>query len=422
VTKVRVLLFGLVVCGSPCAAADLPLVPTKLCHVRDGLGNVFQKLKGDGAVRIAYFGGSITAAAGWRVKTLDWFRKTWPAAKVEEINAAIGGTGSDLGVFRCGRDVLAAKPDLVFVEFAVNDGGADPVQIHRTIEGIVRQTWQANAETDLCFVYTLHENMRKDYAEGLCPRSASAHERIAEHYGIPSISVALRISELERDGKLVFNVPKDQKPPEGKTLFSGDSCHPTDAGHAIFCEVIATALKEIEAKSKPGPHALKPPYDADNWEDAHLVDIEPAMLTGSWKKLDPAQGLGRAFANRLPTLWHSGTPGDKLAFRFKGTLCRLYDLVGPDGGIALVQFDGKQAGERPRFDSYCTGHRLAAFTVGDTLENKEHRVVIEVSRDQPDREPVLARVRNEKGFDPKKYDGTNLWLGYLMLRGELVKE
>jgi hypothetical protein len=113
--------------------------PAKLCVPREGLGNFFAKVKAGKEIKVAYFGGSITAAAGWRVKTLKWLQEQYPNAKFSEINAAIGGTGSDLGVFRCYQDVIAKKPDLVFVEFAVNDGSAPPANIWRTMEGIVRQ-------------------------------------------------------------------------------------------------------------------------------------------------------------------------------------------------------------------------------------------------------------------------------------------
>ncbi|MFC1806695.1 SGNH/GDSL hydrolase family protein, partial [Planctomycetota bacterium] len=107
-------------------------------------------------------------------------------------------------------------------------------------------------------------------------------------------------------------------------------------------------------------------------------------------------------------------------FRYKGTLCRLFDLVGPDGGIAVCTVDGGKPVERKRFDWYCTYHRLQAVTVAATPKGGEHTVTIEISPKQPDREPVLKRVRGEKNFDPKRYDGTNLWIGYIMVRGELV--
>ena len=404
------------------SAGEATLLPAKLWHVRDGLPNVLEKLKGDGEVAIAYFGGSITAANGWRPKTLKWFQKTWPGAKVSEIHAAIGGTGSDLGAFRCENDVLKGKPDLVFVEFAVNDGGAPPERIVKTIEGIVRQIWRANAETDICFVYTIHQGMLKDYEAGNYSRSATAMERVAEHYGIPTICMALRIAELKKAGKLVFHGERGTKPPEGKFIFTHDSCHPTDAGHAVFTEVIADAIKAMDGQPKAAPHELKKPMDPDNWEDARLFAIEPSMLKGSWRKLDKTTGLGKRFGGRLPTIWHGGTPGDTLTFRYKGTLCRLFDLVGPDGGIAVCTVDGGKPAERQRFDWYCTYHRLQAVTVASTPDGGEHTVAIEISPKQPDREPVLKRVRDQKGFDPKRYDGTNLWIGYIMLRGELVKK
>ena len=84
------------------------------CHARGGLPNFFAKLRAGGEVRIAYLGGSITAQEGWRPKTLNWFQEQFPLAKVSQINAAIGGTGSDLGVFRLKQDVLDQRPDLLF--------------------------------------------------------------------------------------------------------------------------------------------------------------------------------------------------------------------------------------------------------------------------------------------------------------------
>ena len=100
-------------------AAELPPVDAKILKPREGLGNVLTKLKRGETVRIAYFGGSITAANGWRPMTMKWFRETYPKAKVEEIQAAIGGTPSVLGAFRNRKDVLDKNPDLVFVEFLV---------------------------------------------------------------------------------------------------------------------------------------------------------------------------------------------------------------------------------------------------------------------------------------------------------------
>jgi lysophospholipase L1-like esterase len=390
--------------------AALDQAPAGLCHPRDGLGNVLAKLEAGKEVRIAYFGGSITAADGWRPKTLAWFRQQFPKARIQEINATIGGTGSDLGVFRYQQDVLRHKPDLVFVEFSVNDGGTSPEAIGQAMEGIVRQTWRADPAIDLCFVYTFVVGYEKDLDAGLCPPAPSAHERIAQHYGIPSINVAFRVAELAHQGKLVFKADKDDKSSQlaGKLIFSNDGVHPLDAGHELYLQVVSKAIPEIQKQSKPGSHELKAPLRPDNWEAAKLVPLTEKMLHGSWRKLDPQQGLGKTFGNRLPVIWEGSTPGDMIQFRFKGTLAGLYDLMGPDGGQVVWTVDDKPGGPRPRFDRYCTYHRLASLKLAEGLADKEHTATVEVLPQQPDRSSVLDQVRNQPGFDPKKYEGTGL--------------
>ncbi len=82
-----------------------------------GLGNFVAKLLAGEPVKNRLPRRLDHRSPGWRVKTREWFAAQYPQAKVEEIHAAIGGTGSDLGVFRVDRDALVHHPDLLFVEF-----------------------------------------------------------------------------------------------------------------------------------------------------------------------------------------------------------------------------------------------------------------------------------------------------------------
>lgn len=68
--------------------------------VREGIGTFVAKATAGKPVTVAYLGGSITEMNGWRNLTTVWLKKEFPQAKVKEVGAAIGGTGSDLGVFR----------------------------------------------------------------------------------------------------------------------------------------------------------------------------------------------------------------------------------------------------------------------------------------------------------------------------------
>jgi hypothetical protein len=400
-------------------------VPAVMCQPRDGLGNVFSKLQAGGPVTICYFGGSITAQPGWRVKTFDWFKQTYPQAKLTQIDATIGGTNSEHGVYRCGQDVLAFKPDLVFVEFAVNDNGMNHNDNFRSMEGIVRQIWRANPATDICFVYTFVRGYDKQLDKGDNPSAASAHELIADWYGIPSINVALRASQMMHDGKMILT---PRKGPDGKDLpadpgvliFSDDGVHPRiESGHQVYFEACREAFDQLRRDPKPGAHTLRTPFIADNWEAAKLVPLKASMLSPEWSNAPIHQT--RDFHNRLPELWHTETPGATLSFRFRGVTAKLYDLLGPDGGMVTVEVDGKVGKPIPRFDSYCSYWRLANLPLFSSATEGEHTVKVTLLDKQPDRSSVTKIESAKPGYDPKKYDGTRLWVGSIMVLGDVIE-
>jgi len=406
---------------------EYPLRDAREFRVRDGLANFFGKLEAGKEVRIGYLGGSITAQSGWRPKTLKWFQEQYPNAKISEINAAIGGTGSDLGVFRLEHDVLRHKPDLLFVEFAVNDGGASPHRIHQAIEGIVRQTYAADGETDICFVYTLVAAWTKTLLEGKFPRAASAMEAVADHYGIPSIHMGLEVARMEGRDKLIFTAPKpttdaEKKAVSEKIVFSPDGVHPyTDTGHELYLQAVARGMEAIRDVGKPKKHVLGKPLVADHWQAAKMVALDEAELSKGWRKLDTDKhSLARRFSNRMPALYFTNQPGESITIRFKGTALRIYDLLGPDCGQVVVKVDDKEGKVVPRFDAYCTYHRLATLTVAENLPDRVHTVRLEVHPEQPDKAKILAK-RNEKIDDPKRYDDTAWYAGAIFLIGEILK-
>jgi lysophospholipase L1-like esterase len=425
------LVLVLVSLSSFCArGADLPLAPLVECTPRGGLPHFLKKLKTPGAdVRIAYFGGSITAQEGWRPRTLAYFQKTYPQAKVSQINAAIGGTGSDLGVFRLKQDVLDHQPDLVFVEFAVNDGGQSPEKIYKCMEGIVRQTWKANPDCDICFVYTITDSLIPPLLEGKMQRSASAMEKIAKHYGIPSIHMAVEVAKMAREGKLILKAKKPTTDAEkaalgGKMIFAADGVHPyPETGHELYLQAIVRSLPAIEAASKnTGPHALGAPFVADNYEDAKLIPIDRAKLSAGFRKLDPAKDkLARSFANRLPELYRANNAGETITFKFKGRSAAIYDLLAPDAGQVIVTVDDQKPVIRPRFDAYCTYARLGTLSLANDLPDAVHTVKIEIDKNQPDKVKILAQ-RHEKMDNPKRFDDTAFYPGAILLVGDLVRE
>ena len=104
---------------------------------------------------VAFVGGSLTWGAGasdpqrtsYRALVGRMLSDAYPKTQFTFVDAAIGSTGSELGLYRLQRDVLRYKPDLVFLDFARNDGiystTPDSLAAH---EAIVRPSIQRRRE------------------------------------------------------------------------------------------------------------------------------------------------------------------------------------------------------------------------------------------------------------------------------------
>lgn len=429
-THLRTLVAASLLAATAIVAADPTQKEAAECRARGGLPNVMAKLRGGKDVAVGFLGGSITAAPGYRPKIMAWLQKEFPTAKLREINAAIGGTGSDLGAFRVGQDVLQHKPDLLFVEFAVNDGSAAPEQIHRTMEGIVRQTWRNDANTDIAFVYTFSEPMLADLRAGRLSRSASAMEDVADHYAIPTVCMGLEAARMEKEGKLIFKAADPKTDAEkaavgDRMIFSSDGVHPhPETGHELYTKALARSLTAIKDVGQAVPHALKEPLDAMNWEKAKIVQVKPAMLSGAWKSLDAGKDdMAKRFAKQLPGgLQLAATPGDTITFKFRGRQAAFYDLLGPDGGMVELTVDTKPSRKIARIDGYCTYHRLAQVGIVSENADGEHTVSAKLLSDAPDKAKLLfEHNRPDLEKNPAKYAANQWHLGAIMLIGDLVE-
>jgi hypothetical protein len=99
----------------------------------------------------------------------------------------------------------------------------------------------------------------------------------------------------------------------------------------------------------------------------------------------------------------------------------VYDVIGPDSGQVRVTVDGGEPAVRPRFDGFCTYHRLSTLAVATGLPDAVHTVRIEVDRDSPDKAAILAR-RHEPMDDPKRFEGTAFYPAAILVVGDLVAE
>ncbi|WP_295664191.1 SGNH/GDSL hydrolase family protein [uncultured Mucilaginibacter sp.] len=387
---------------------------------RNALPNIFKKLQTQNDVTIAFLGGSITNHNGYRVYVTDWLKDQYPKCHINSINAGVGGTGSGLGVFRMDEDVLSKKPDMVFVEFAVNDGGVDSLTLQHSMEGIVRKIWKQNINTDIYFVYTCQITNLNDLNKGKYPHSAIVMEKVAEHYKIPSIEMGFVVANMVAAGKMDFKGSKTAN--TGKPYFSDDGTHPTiEFGHHIYADTIIGSLKQMVGMPSQQRKSLIPPLDEQNNEDAHNYPITDATLEGNWKILPTTDQLSKQFADKFQSIAFASDSSSKLTIKFKGTQIGFYDLLGPTSGRMKAVIDDGKPILVTRFDTYCVYTRANNFMF-PVLKNGVHTLVLTPDETKIDKLKILkSRHTDAEIADTAKYDTQNVYLGKILVMGELVK-
>ncbi|MBS1563581.1 MAG: SGNH/GDSL hydrolase family protein, partial [Bacteroidetes bacterium] len=385
------------------------LLPAKELSIRGGLPNFFARIASGKPVRVAFLGGSITrAGGGYRDQILAWLRSQYPAVQFEEIMAAVSGTGSDFGACRVKQHVIDKNPDLVFVEFAVNDNRWPMRLVRETMEGIVRQIWKANASTDICFIYTFAAENLPLLQKGLFPASVSAMEAVASHYNIPGIHMGLAAVEEIDKGKMIISGKREEQ--SSVPLFSIDGVHPLpETGHKIYTRVLSDCLLSMKEKAGMVSHALPVALEKKSWAKAGMISLPgKARFKGDWQQIDSVT-KGKEYYPLLPTVYSTASADASLTVKFTGTRFGLADIMGPGSGAVEVTIDKQAPRIINRFDAFCTYYRLNYFILSDLPEGK-HTATIRLSRTPIDKAAIL-KTRNAVVKDWTPYQGQAMFIG-----------
>lgn len=266
-----------------------------------------------GDLVIGFLGGSITEGSGassvanrWSSKVVnEYFRSAYPNKNVVERNASIGGTGSEYGMIRMRKDLSldsSSTPDVVFVEFAVNDAWGRGMTLTQNMESIVRQLISLPKIPVIIFVYTTSADSYYNTGsrDGKCVENAiDAFHVTAENYGIYEINLNDYIWEGVKSGKFVWKAG-------ASGALTGYGTHPNDGGHKVYAERITELLKKDKSSAFKKPdRAAKPcgDYVYGSFEEV-AFDDPSVKLTGNWVKktytlLDMNGNVGRYFPERF---------------------------------------------------------------------------------------------------------------------------
>ena len=161
----------------------------------------------------------------WFDRVCDWFKNQFPTTEIQSINAGFGATPSFLGVFSLEQIVLKHHPDLVTIDFSVNDPAAPPFllkdEINESYEAIIRRC----LELGIAVIPVFLTNSSGGSYQNI-------HGELADHYNLPAISYQ---DAVFHNGELICEWSK----------LSPDNIHPNNVGHALLSVCVTNYLDNV---------------------------------------------------------------------------------------------------------------------------------------------------------------------------------
>ena len=350
------------------------------------LQNTYHCLKVNKKLNVAYLGGSVTVGVGigsdngvsmqtrrdtlsWRGLTTTWLKEQFPNAQIRETNAGIGGTGSIFGAYRATDDLHlqndSAKPDLLFVDAAINDmyDSTTAADVKKYMETIVRTTNQYAPYCDIIFVYVT-DSTRLAYTDSSHYPSLAAQHEVAQKYGIPEIYVGKQTCEK-------YSITSSSAWTNSGLFY--DIVHPVVAGYAEYGAFVTQALQAELVDKTLNPYL----YTAKVLPSASYNPlVAPARYF-----FNGANGKTTGFtltenSSSLDNVGYltASASGAKVKFTFKGTGLQLWASAKTEASTIRVTID--------EISETYTIQRGGAdndkvFLLASGLANTEHTVTIE---------------------------------------------
>ena len=349
------------------------------------LKRVLERARRGEDVTVAFLGGSITQGAGavpihtqcYAYKTFERFcrlagRQT--GENIHYIKAGLGGTSSELGVVRYERDVCsegAVRPDLVVVEYAVNDGGDETEG--ECYDSLVRKIWMSEGEPAVVLLFAvfaddwnLQERLRK----------------VGEAYNLPMVSVRDCVVEqfYQKPGQgRVFN----------KNQFFFDAYHPSNLGHTVMADCLGHLFQTVDALPADAQDVdlcqIAPPY-GDAFAKIRLFDrscipedvrVDCGSFTETDRELHMAErNMDLHGTKHFPHNWKhsSGSRPFSMDIVCSTLMIVEKDSADPGAGIAEISVDGVPVRQiDPTEVGWTHCNALICF---QNREKKEHHVEI----------------------------------------------
>ena len=278
-----------------------------------------------------------------------------------------------LGIVRSDKDVLDYEPDLIFVEFAVNNDGTPKDK--QSFESILRKFLTAKNEPAVVLLFS-----DATYAGG----TQVYMQNMGSYYELPMMSMHDSLEKAKQTGKITWDD------------YSKDYAHPTQDGHRLYAKSICYLINQTYADKSYDSYTVPAEPSAegnDKFENARILDntdvAEMIESTGAFVAKDTAfYSTNNSDTTALHKGWvrEAGSGNEDLVVRAE---CKNFIVV-------LKQTNGAEAS----VDIYVDGNFVTK--VNTSQQGGWNNSVTELVLDETEVSMHEIRIRATEGSEDKQ--------------------
>ena len=164
---------------------------------------------------------------------LKFLKANYPTAVVNCITTSIGGEQSEQGAQRFKDDVLCMKPDLLFIDYALNDRGIGLERAEVAWRSMINEALDAKLKLVLL---TPTPDLKEDILDENTKLAGYANmiKDLGKEFDIPVVDVYAQFKKMKQSG-------------EDLSKYMAQNNHPNELGHEIAVqEIIKKLFSEIQ--------------------------------------------------------------------------------------------------------------------------------------------------------------------------------
>lgn len=241
---------------------------------------------------IAYLGGSITEGKKYTTPFSNYVKSTFAAGGFTEVNAGLSGTSSVVGLVRSENNIVEKNPDIVFLEFSVNDH--EDIMYKKCFESAIKKFLDLPNEPA---VVILINRAKGGFS------SQKQMIPVGENFDIPIISMDNALTKAFNSGLLTAN-----------DYFS-DEYHPHDKGGQLIADCLGYFFRKAMKTENRSESYTVPSTTVYGTEYQTCKNVDPKTLTGfnagSWT-------VGSGYGGNLLPYSYTLNGGSPMKFKANG--------------------------------------------------------------------------------------------------------